>query len=242
MQAGAAIYSYDNFACIVSRWRCAKMLYAVEININLNETIGRVLVGVILFGCTTVLSLLIGKWWGHYQAQKQLDALHFFDIVNVGFNLLNDGSLRIRTIFETNLDQIYRNKIQIETLKKLAKKTTADHPLIDIPADDAWYYLNFLLNALAEKFTEGNAREACGLPVTKTRFSLFLTCEKVGADRLHKIRAMLVRQDLLENFPYNDTLPALEKEYHKDRILTLRSAAKAYRTKPYLFLPFEIVL
>ena len=48
------------------------MLDAVEININLNETIGRVLVGVILFGCTTVLSLLIGKWWGHYQAQKQL--------------------------------------------------------------------------------------------------------------------------------------------------------------------------
>lgn len=218
------------------------MPFALQFDMLINGTFEKVLAGIILFVFTTVFSLLIGRWWGHYQARQQLDALHFFDIINVGFNLLNDGSLRIRTIFEANLDQIYRNKIQIATLKKLAQKTTIDHPLIDIPASDAWFYLNFLLNALAEKFTDGNAREACGLPVTKTRFSLFLTCEKVGVDRLHKIRAMLVRQDLLENFPYLETLPTLEKDYHKDRIMTLRSAAKAYRTKPHLFLPFEIVL
>jgi hypothetical protein len=218
------------------------MPLAVDIDLTLSSAAEKIAVGIVLFLCTTVLSLLLGRLWGYYQARRQLEVLHFFDTLNVGFNMLDGGTLRIRTVFETSLDHIYRNRILVETLKKLARKTTADNPMIELPKDDAWYYLNFLLNNLLEKFSVGTAREACGLPVTRTRFSLFLTCEKVGADRLHKIRAMLVRQELLEAFPYTDSLPALEKDYHQDRIVTLRCAARAFREKPYLFLHFDISL
>jgi len=218
------------------------MPLAVDIDLTLSSAAEKIGIGIVLFLCTTVLSLLLGRLWGYYQARRQLEALHFFDIINVGFNLLDGGTLKIRTVFETTLENIYRNRIQVETLKKLARKTTTANPMIELPKDDAWYYLNFLLNNLSEKFAEGTAREACGLPVTRTRFSLFLTCEKVGADRLHKIRAMLVRQELLEAFPYTDSLPVLEKDYHQDRIVTLRCAARAFRDKPHLFLPFDISL
>lgn len=218
------------------------MPLAVDIDLTLSSAAEKVGIGIVLFLCTTVLSLLLGRLWGYYQARRQLEALHFFDIINVGFNLLDGGTLKIRTVFETTLENIYRNRIQVETLKKLARKTTTANPMIELTKDDAWYYLNFLLNNLSEKFTEGTAREACGLPVTRTRFSLFLTCEKVGADRLHKIRAMLVRQELLESFPYNESLPVLEKDYHQDRVVTLRCAARAFREKNHLFLPFDISL
>ena len=51
---------------------------------------------------------------------------------------------------------------------------------------------------------------------------------------------MLVRQDLLENFPYADTMPNLENPWHADRIKTLRAAAELYKKEPDNFLTLEV--
>ena len=69
---------------------------------------------------------------------------------------------------------------------------------------------------------------------------LFLTCELVGEDRIRKVRAMMMRKDLVEAFPYRDSMPKLERDWHEHRILTLRRAAELYQKEPDNFLPIEI--
>ena len=51
---------------------------------------------------------------------------------------------------------------------------------------------------------------------------------------------MMIRKDLLENFPYMDAMPKLEQQWHRDRVLTLRTAADIYRKEPDNFLAVEI--
>jgi hypothetical protein len=51
---------------------------------------------------------------------------------------------------------------------------------------------------------------------------------------------MLLRVDLLENFPYPDTMPQLENPWHADRIKTLRRASELYKSDPDLFLVIEV--
>jgi hypothetical protein len=77
--------------------------------------------------------------------------------------------------------------------------------------------------------------------VTSVKYALFLTCELVGDERIRKVRAMLVRQDILLNFPYRDSMPALENPWHADRIKTLRSAADIYTKEPDNFLTLEVM-
>jgi hypothetical protein len=79
-----------------------------------------------------------------------------------------------------------------------------------------------------------------GVPVTKITYALFLTCEVLGEERIRKIRALMLRKDLLENFPYPDSMPELENVWHADRIVTLRKAAETYRRNPEQFLFLEV--
>ena len=76
--------------------------------------------------------------------------------------------------------------------------------------------------------------------MTTVRYSLFLTCELVGEERIRKVRAMLMRTDVLENFPYREEMPALENPWHENRVKTLRKAAALYKTEPDLFLTLEV--
>ena len=83
-------------------------------------------------------------------------------------------------------------------------------------------------------------RTVYGCQVGRLRYALFLTCEVVGDERIRKVRAMLVRRDVLENFPYTDTMPLLENPWHEDRVKTLRAAAALYKTEPDNFLMLEV--
>jgi hypothetical protein len=97
-----------------------------------------------------------------------------------------------------------------------------------------------VLNAVAEHFVAGNIRQDAGQPVTVVRYALFLTCELVGDERIRKIRAMLVRADVLESFPFPDTTPKLENPWHATRVATLRKAADLYKKEPDNFLTLEV--
>ena len=72
------------------------------------------------------------------------------------------------------------------------------------------------------------------------RYALFLTCEQVGDERIRKVRAMLVRKDVLEAFPYPDTMPLLENPWHDFRVKTLRAAADLFKKDPDYFLTLEV--
>lgn len=158
----------------------------------------------------------------------------------MSLNIFADGHLKIRTVLERSIQEVFLNKIAIDLVERASKACTVDQPLMLIPKADRWYVLNFVLNAVAEHFSAGHVKRDAGVPVAAVKYALFLTCEVVGDERIRKVRAMLLRQDLLENFPYPDSLPQLENPWHADRIKTLRRAAELYKTDPDLFLMMEV--
>ena len=200
----------------------------------------RVISGIVIFFGTSVVSFVVGRWWGKYQAKKQWKKKQFLGRIIVSLNSLSDGWLKIRTIFERSLEEVFLNSVAIAKVRAASLKTTVDNPLLPISKEDRWYLLNFVLNAVAERFSSGLMRYDAGQPLKPVTYLLFLTCEVVGDDRIRKVRAMLLRKDLLENFPYGDEMPKLEQEWHADRIVTLRRAAELFGKEPDNFLPLEI--
>lgn len=204
------------------------------------EVIRRIASGIIIFFATSVLSFVVGRWWGRYQAKKQWQKKHFLGRIIVSLNSLADGWLKIRTIFERSLEEVFLNPVAIDKIRTASLRTTADNPILPIAKEDRWYLLNFVLNAVAERFSGDLMRYDVGKPLQPVTYLLFLTCEVLGEDRIRKVRAMLLRKDLLENFPYQDSAPKLEKEWHRDRVTTLRRAAALYKTEPDNFMAIEI--
>ena len=99
---------------------------------------------------------------------------------------------------------------------------------------------NYKVETESGSFVVRISSKDAGLLVTKTVYAIFLTCEVVGEERIRKVRAMLIRRDLLVDFPYPDSLPKLENPWHADRVMTLRAMSKAYQTHPEWFLNLEL--
>jgi hypothetical protein len=205
-----------------------------------SDSAQKIIVTVVVSAVTTVAAFLFGRYWGRYKAQRVWASKEFFDRVIVSLNILADGGLKIRTVFERSIQEVFLNTVAIDLVGRASRACTADQPLMMIPKADRWYVLNFVLNAVAEHFSVGHVKRDAGVPVASVKYALFLTCEVVGDERIRKVRAMLLRQDLLENFPYPDTVPQLENPWHADRIKTLRQASAAYKTDPDLFLMLEV--
>ncbi|HJZ57218.1 MAG TPA: hypothetical protein VKE74_19770 [Gemmataceae bacterium] len=205
-----------------------------------NEVTKRVIVTVVVAAITSTATFFAGRWWGRYKASRQWRRKEFLDRIIVSLNIFADGFLKIRTVLERSLEQVFLNTLAVEKVWAAAKATTADSPIMPIPQVDRWYLLNFVLNAVAEFFVTGQVRQDAGQSVTKVKYALFLTCELVGDERIRKVRAMLIRQDLLESFPYPDAMPQLENPWHNVRVVTLRKAAELYKKEPDNFLTLEV--
>ncbi len=204
------------------------------------DLITKVLSGIVIFCCTTLLSFVIGRWWGRYQAHKQWESKHFLGRIIVSINCLAGGYLKIRTIFERSLEEVFLNPLAIEKIRNASLKTSVQNPIIPMEKKDRWFLLNFVLNAVAEHFSSNLVRYDAGEPLRPVQYLLFLTAESVGEDRIRKVRAMLLRKDYFDNFPYTETLPKLEQEWHADRIVTLRRAIELYAKEPDNFLQLEV--
>ena len=205
-----------------------------------NDVARRILVTVVVAAVTSTLTFFAGRWWGRYKAGRQWHRKEFMDRVIVSLNLFADGGLKIRTVLERSLDEVFLNAVAVEKVLAAADATTVEDPLLPLPKADRWYVLNFVLNAIAEHFVAGHIRRDAGQPVTVIKYALFLTCERVGDERIRKVRAMLVRADVLADFPYKDAMPSFENPWHSNRILTLRRAAELYAKEPDHFLTLEV--
>ncbi|HEV3385864.1 MAG TPA: hypothetical protein VG097_13690 [Gemmata sp.] len=205
-----------------------------------DEYIKRIVVTILVAITTSTATFFAGRWWGRYRANRKWAAKEFLDRIIVSLNIFADGYLKIRTVMEKSLPEVFLNRVAIEKVEVAARATTIDKPVMPIPKGDRWFLLNFVLNAVAEHFVTGHIRQDGGQPVTIVKYALFLTCEKVGDERIRKVRAMLVRQDLLLEFPYQDSMPKLENPWHEDRIKTLRHAAGLYKKEPDNFLTLEV--
>ncbi len=164
----------------------------------------------------------------------------FMNRLNVTLSSVDAGTLRIRTILEMDCEQIFLNSSAAKTVVKLAKRTTADDPILPIPKEDCWYYLNAVLNEISERFADGHIKRDLGLPVERGQYLLCLTCERVGPVRTQKVRAMLVRKSFLTALP--DEEPQYESPWHATRWQTLHQIAEQYAKNPHRFLEVEICL
>src|SRR4051812_9611809 len=155
--------------------------------LEIDETTRRVVVTSLVAAATSTATFFAGRWWGRYKASRQWHAKEFLDRVIVSLNIFADGFLKIRTVMERSVEEVFLNRLAINKVEAAARATTADNPIMPIAKPDRWYLLNFVLNAVAEHFVAGNIRQDAGVPVTVVRYALFLTCEWVGDERIRKI-------------------------------------------------------
>jgi hypothetical protein len=139
---------------------------------------------------------------------------------------------------EKSCEDVFLNQSATERVLASAKQTTAANPILPLPKVDYWYYLNQILNELAEKFATGPLKNDLKLPVTSARYLICLTSESAGDIRTRKIRAMIIRKEQLMNLP--ETTPQFESSHHITRWETLQRMKAAYEKDPYLFLEMEL--
>ena len=224
----------------VPRKSLAMPLLAQEIVADLATESGkRVAVSLIVTVVTAAVTFLLGRYWGRYKANREWRSKEFLDRAIVSLNIFDDGTLKIRTVMEQSLGEMFLNRVAIDKILAAARECTAGVPILPVPVADRWYLLNFALNAVAEQFVAGLLRLDAGLPVTKLRYAVFLTCEVMGPERIRKIRVMMIQERHLREFPYPDTMPNLESPLHDDRVRTLRLAAELFARAPDNFIILE---
>lgn len=187
---------------------------------------------------TAAVALAVGWFLGRWRARAQWKKKEFLDRLNVSLNSIEDGRLLIRTVIEKSCEDVFLNDVAAARVVAAAKQTSESDPILPLPKDDYWYYLNQVLNEVSEKFAEGQLRRDAGLPVRRADYLLCLTCEVAGEMRTRKVRAMLVRKGLLTNLPAVE--PKYESPTHTTRWRTLRQLAAIFEKEPVKFMAVEL--
>jgi hypothetical protein len=187
---------------------------------------------------TAALIAAISWYLGRRRARANWGRREFYDRLNISLNAFRDGTLTIRTIAEESCIEVFLNSIAVAALIDASRHTRPEDPLLELPERDYWYYLNSVLNKVAEKFGEGQIRRDMGLPVTTARYVMCLTSESAGEVRTRKIRAMMIQKDLLLNLPKDE--PKFENPTHATRWKTLQYLAAQFQKTPYKFREVEI--
>lgn len=195
----------------------------------LHDHVTKILTGFILMG--------VGWYFGNWRARSRWQKREFYNRINISLNYIRNGKLIIRTLMEDTCQEIFLNEVAVQ---KAAGETTAENAILPLPKEDCWYYLNSVLNALSEQFAVGYLTEDMGIPIVSKKYIVCLTSESDGALRMRKVRAMVVRQELLTNLAAE--IPAVTEQHHQTRVRTLRQLAVEYTKNPWKFIEVELSL
>lgn len=182
----------------------------------------------------TVIGWGVARW----RSKRSWARRDFLNRLNFSLNVLQDGKLLIRTLMEKKSEDVFLNQSAVERVLASAKLTTAKNPFLPLPQADYWYFLNQVLNELAEKFATSSLKRDLNLSVTSARYLICLTSESAGEIRTRKVRAMIIRKDQLLTLPTEK--PIFESEHHITRWETLHLMKEAYQKQPHLFLEMEL--
>lgn len=190
---------------------------------------------------TGAVLMALGWLFGKRKARSDWRKREFFHRLNVSLNLLIPGEpLQIRTLLEKSCDDVFLNAVATESVSAAARQTKPDNPLLPLPKEDYWQYLNAVLNEVAEHFSVGEIRRDMGLPVTRTKYLICLTSECAGEMRTRKVRAMVIQKKHLEQLP--EAQPKLEHSSHITRWETLKVLSQEYKKNPWQFIEMELCL
>jgi hypothetical protein len=175
------------------------------------------------------VSLVLGGLFGRWRAWKRFASRSFHDRVTVSLNFVEDGQFKIRTLLERTSMEVFRNAEMARSISRACGKS-GKGPLLPLPEKDYWYYLNAVLNAVSERFAEGFVRQEAGLDVKEQTYLLFLTCENDGPVRQRKVRAMLIRKELL--LATAGLTPKFRNEFQEARWNSLRKVREELASNP----------
>lgn len=202
----------------------------IQLSDTIREHAVKVVVGFVL--------MIVGWYFGKWRAKAQWKKQEFLDRLNLSLNTFDNGTLKIRTLSEKRCEDVFLNSVAADTVKQLARRTTASDPILPIPKDDMWYFLNAILNDLSEQFATGLMKRDLGATVATSNYLVALTCETAGDMRTRKIRAMVIRKSLLTQLP--EKTPQFESPNHLTRWKTLQFLATEYAKNPWRFLDVEL--
>ena len=189
---------------------------------------------------TGFVLMAVGWYVGTRRAAAHWKKQEFFDRLNMSLNTIDGGTLKIRTLSEKRCGDVFLNSVAVGTVQRLARQTTARDPVLSIPLNDSWFFLNAVLNDLSKQFSAGVMKRDMGAPVTTAVYLVALTCEAAGDMRTRKIRAMITKKSLLTNLPAE--MPQLEAAHHGTRWQTLQFLAGEYARHPQRFIEVELCL
>lgn len=189
---------------------------------------------------TGIAFAVIGWWIAKLRANRQWQQREFYHRINFSLNSINDGVLQIRTLSEKTCDDVFLNESAVEQLVKAAQKTKPGLPLIPVPKNDCWFFLNAALNEMSEQFAVGLLQREAGKVVSAEQYLICLTNECDGEVRTHKVRAQVIRKSLLLDLPKER--PKLESKNHLVRWETLMHLAGEYQKAPHQFIELELVV
>ncbi len=179
----------------------------------------------------SLVSLFIGGLIGRWRAWKRFADRSFFDRVTVSLNYVENGQFKIRTLLERSALEIFRNaEMTRAVMEACAKKGKG--PLLALPDNDYWFYLNPVLNAISERFAEGFVRREAGTGAAEQTYLLFLTCENDDGVmvRQRKVRAMMIREQTL--LATIELTPEFRNPFQAARWETLRKVREEWATNP----------
>jgi hypothetical protein len=181
-----------------------------------------------------LVAFLVGivcTWLAQRAARAAFTRRDFLHRVNFSLNYVENNELRIRTLKESDVDQIILdNRHGRNVILKAARnaRRSDQAPFLDLPADCGWLVLNAILNEISEEFSAGHLAKSMGLPSRSCRYVFGATCEWDDDVKMRKIRVMIVAEDLLKTI---DRFPLLKFQYpwHHVRYRTLLKMRELYQ-------------
>ena len=180
----------------------------------------------------------------YWRARSVWTARDFMSRVNFSLNYVDAGTLKIRTLRETDIDRILLgNKHGERVVLRAARRTTTEEPFLRLRRPDSWLVLNSVLNEISGRFSEGFLAASMGLPTRAATYVFAITCEKHRDVRMNKIRVMLVEKSLLVGIDKLEDLQ-FESDSHHVRHETLKTMRQLYLTPEHrhAFMEIEIVV
>jgi hypothetical protein len=192
------------------------------------------------FDVVSGVGLLVCGWFvGRWRTTRQWASQEFFARLHISLTLIRDGRLSIRTLGERSCIDVFGNSEAARAIADAARRTPPDDPLLDLPREGYWSFLNSVVNELSSLCAQGFIADDLGATVRRGSYIVCLTCER-GADvRTRKVRAILVRKEVLFALP--ESMPSLDREQDVVRWRTLQSLAADYPKRPWRYVEVELV-
>ena len=183
--------------------------------------------------------LLCGWCFGRWRNTRQWSSQEFFSRLHISLTLIRDGRLSIRTLGERPCIDVFGNAEATRAIAEAARRTPPEDPILDLPRDTYWSFLNSVVNELSSLCAGAFIAADLGASARRGSYIVCLTCERTADVRTRKVRALVVRKELLLSLP--DSMPRLDREQDVVRWKTLQSLAADYAIRPWRHVEVELV-